>query len=231
MQQKKTIVVCGHGPGISDAVARRFGRGGFQLALVSRSKAKLDAAAERFQANDVTAKGFVCDLGDAAAVKALFAEVQKSLGPVTVMHWNASHGSAGDLLSCSADDLRAAFNVSVTGLVAAVQAAVPQMTGQLTAAVLVTGGGFSQYDNDVDKMIVDLNVMGLAIAKSAQHKTTRLLHRKLIGRGIFVGEVTVLGTVKGTAFDRGQATLHPETVAAAFWKLYTDRDATSVTCR
>jgi NADP-dependent 3-hydroxy acid dehydrogenase YdfG len=231
MAQKKTIVVCGHGPGISDALARRFGKAGYQIALVSRTKAKLDAAAERFQAQDVAAKGFACDLGDAAAVKALFADVQKSLGPATVVHWNAYHGSAGDLMSASADELRAAFNVSVTGLVAAVQAAVPQMIGQHNPAVLVTGGGFSMYDDAVDKLIVDINTMGLAIAKTAQHKTVRLLHRKLAGRGIYVGEVTVLGMVKGTAFDRGNATLHAETVAASFWKIFNDRDVVSVTCK
>ncbi|MDB4932083.1 MAG: hypothetical protein JWM10_4567, partial [Myxococcaceae bacterium] len=31
---KPTILVCGHGTGISDAVARRFGREGFAVAIV-----------------------------------------------------------------------------------------------------------------------------------------------------------------------------------------------------
>ncbi|HNN96996.1 MAG TPA: short-chain dehydrogenase, partial [Pseudomonadota bacterium] len=32
---QRTIVVAGHGPGISDAVARRFGREGFSVAIVA----------------------------------------------------------------------------------------------------------------------------------------------------------------------------------------------------
>lgn len=41
----RVLVVCGYGPGISDAVARRFGAEGFAVALLSRNQAKLDAAA------------------------------------------------------------------------------------------------------------------------------------------------------------------------------------------
>ncbi len=40
----RTILVCGHGPGISDAVARRFGREGFAVALVARNAERLAAA-------------------------------------------------------------------------------------------------------------------------------------------------------------------------------------------
>jgi NAD(P)-dependent dehydrogenase (short-subunit alcohol dehydrogenase family) len=39
----KTIVICGYGPGISAAVARRFGREGFQVALVARYAQRLAA--------------------------------------------------------------------------------------------------------------------------------------------------------------------------------------------
>jgi hypothetical protein len=31
--------------------------------------------------------------------------------------------------------------------------------------------------------------MGLAVAKAAQHKTAALLHQKLAGDGVYVGEV------------------------------------------
>jgi hypothetical protein len=38
-----------------------------------------------------------------------------------------------------------------------------------------------------------------------------------------VAEVMVLGTVKGTAWDRGQATLEAKVVAEKFWQLYDAR--------
>jgi short-subunit dehydrogenase len=49
----KTIIVCGHGPGISDAVAKKFGAEGFSVALVARSADKLTAAVAALEAKGV----------------------------------------------------------------------------------------------------------------------------------------------------------------------------------
>ncbi|MCY1078830.1 hypothetical protein [Archangium lansingense] len=35
-----------------------------------------------------------------------------------------------------------------------------------------------------------------------------------------MGEVVVLGLVKGTAFDSGHATLEPSAIAEKFWELH-----------
>ena len=40
---------------------------------------------------------------------------------------------------------------------------------------------------------------------------------------LYVGEAMVLSFVKGTAFDNGQATVEPATVAEKFWALYKAR--------
>jgi hypothetical protein len=40
---------------------------------------------------------------------------------------------------------------------------------------------------------------------------------------VYVGEVVVLGQVKGTAFDSGNATLEPSAIADRFWQVYQGR--------
>jgi hypothetical protein len=65
--------------------------------------------------------------------------------------------------------------------------------------------------------------MGLAIEKAAQHKTVGLLHHKLAHEGVYVGEVTVLGAVKGSAFDAGHATIEASAIADKFWDLHHGR--------
>lgn len=224
----KTILICGHGPGISDAVARKFGAEGFSVALAARSADKLAAAAAALEAAGVKAAAFPTDLGDPEAVKALVASARAKLGPIAVIHWNAYAGVAGDLLSAGADEVRKPFDVAVGGLVAAVQAALPDLKAQPNAAVLVTGGGFAFYDAKVDAMATQWNAMGLAVSKAAQHKLVGLLGEKLKADGIYVGEVVVLGLVKGTAFDHGNATLEPSAIAAKFWELYGSRSERSV---
>jgi NAD(P)-dependent dehydrogenase (short-subunit alcohol dehydrogenase family) len=110
----KTILIAGYGPGISDAVARKFGAEGFAVALAARNEARLTAGARALE--------------------------------------------------------------------------------------------------------------GLGVAKAAQHKLVRLLSERLRDDGIFVGEVTVLGMVKGSAYDAtNQGAIEPSAVADAFWKPYTER--------
>lgn len=224
----RTIVIAGYGPGISDAVARKFGAEGFRIALVARSDARVQAGAKLLSEAGIQAQGYSCDLGDPGAVERLIVQVRTTLGPVTVLHWNAYAGLAGDVTTSSADDLRTTFDVSVTGLVVAIQKALPDLRSQKDAAVLVTGGGFAFYDANIDAMATRSNAMGLAVAKAAQHKLVGLLHQKLEPENIYVGEVVVLGMVKGTAFDGGHATLEPGAIADRFWHLYQARTETSV---
>ncbi|MEW5850041.1 MAG: SDR family NAD(P)-dependent oxidoreductase [Myxococcota bacterium] len=224
---KKTILVCGYGPGISDAVARKFGAEGFQVALVARGKDKVDRGAAALKEAGITAKGFSCDLGDTAAVKRLVGEVRASLGPITVLHWNAYVGLAGDLLTADVQDLRKVFDVGIHGLVTAVQESLPDLKEQ-KGSVLVTGGGFSLYDEQVDQMVVQFNAMGLALTKAAQHKLVGVLNKKLASQGVYVGEVVVLSIVKGTAFDAGgHGTLEASTVASRFWDMHQKRTEVS----
>jgi NADP-dependent 3-hydroxy acid dehydrogenase YdfG len=224
----RTIIVCGYGPGISEAVARRFGAAGFQVALISRTPERVQAGASALQAAGIAAKGFACDLADTAAVKAMIAEVQAAFGPITVLHWNAYSHAAGDLTTCDIGELRAAFDLTTNNLVVAVQQSLPDLRGQADAAILVTGGGLAFYDPKIDAMAVDWNAMGLALGKAAQHKLVGVLHHKLAGEGIYVGEVVVLGIVKGTAFDRGNGTLDASEIAERFWKSFQERSPSTV---
>ncbi|MFL5347427.1 MAG: SDR family NAD(P)-dependent oxidoreductase [Hyalangium sp.] len=224
---KRTIVVCGHGPGISDAVARRFGKEGFAVALVARNAERLKAAAEKLSGTGITAKAFACNLGDPKAVRSLIRDVRTSLGPIAVIHWNAYTPGAGDLTTAPVEELHAPIDVSVFGLVAAVQESLPDLKNE-KGSVLITGGGLAFYDPKVDATAVQWNAMGLAIGKAAQHKTAGILHQKLKGDGVYVGEVVVLGQVKGTAFDSGHATLEASAIAEKFWELTQRRSEATV---
>lgn len=225
---QKTIIVCGYGPGISDAVAQKFGGEGFHVALVARSADKLDQARSSLETRGVKASAFPADLSDPAAARDLVKRVTGQLGPVTAIHWNAYANAAGDVMAADAAALRTVFDVSVTSLVFTVQEALADLKSA-KGAVLVTNGGFGLFDPQVDAMAVQSNTMGLAIANSAKHKLVGLLMDKLRGDEITVGEVVVLGLVKGTGWDTGNATIEPGAVADKFWEIYSRRQSKSVT--
>lgn len=216
-------MVCGFGPGISRAVAEKFGAEGFQVALVARNADRVREGASALQQRGVHAQGFPCDLSDPSALPLLVRQVREALGALHVLHWNAYSHAAGDLLTATPAELHETFNLSVVSLTAAVQACLPDLQQVDRPAILVTGGALSNYGSAVDERATKWGVMGLSMAKAAQHKTVGLLHAKLEPLGIFVGEVTVGAIVKGTAADRGQGTLEPEAVAARFWEQYQRR--------
>lgn len=219
----KTIIVAGYGPGISHAVAEKFGAAGFSIALVARNAGKLEKGVQALTAKGFTARAFPADVGDISAIRNVVQQARAALGPIIVLHWNAASPVAGDLLSASPEELETVFGVGVIGLVAAIQESLPDLRQKPEAAVLVTNGGFGLFADAVDAIAVQSKSMGLSVANAAKHKASRVLAKRLEIEGVYLGEVMVLGTVKGTGWDRGQATLEASTIAERFWQLYQSR--------
>lgn len=220
----KTIVVVGYGPGVSNAVAEKFGAEGFSVALVARSAERLDAGVEALKAKGVAAAAVPADASDPAAIAAAIGKARAALGPVTAIHWNAyGGGDAGDLITATPAATRAAFDVAVVGLLAAVQAALPDLKAAGDGAVLVTNGAFGELSPQIDAVAVSLKHMDLATANAAKHKLVGLLAARLKDDGVFVGEVMIAGAVKGTGFDSGGPAIDPARIAGEFWRLYQGR--------
>jgi len=222
----KTIVVVGFGPGISTAVAEKFGREGFAVALVARHAAKLAAGVKALEAKGIKAAACKADASDPAQVRGAIAKA-RALGPIGALHWNAfDNGIGGDLMVTDPTAVRGAFDVAIVGLLAAVQEALPDLKAAKDGAVLVTNGAFGENNPAIDAIAGRMKVMGLALANAAKHKLVGLLSQALSGDGVYVGEVMVAGLVKGTASDSGGATIQASTIADTFWKLYQGRSDT-----
>ena len=222
----KTIIVCGYGPGISSAVAERFGAEGFSVALAARNAERLAAGVKALGAKGIRAAAFPTNLADPGEARALPGKVREKLGPVTAIDWNAYSASAGDLLAADPAAIRDVLDIAVTSLLTVVRAALPDLKQQKDAAVLIINGGFGYADPQVDAAGVQFNAMGLSVANAAKHKLAGLLSKKLQPEGVYVGEVMVVGSIKGGAYDGGQPnTLPASKVADKLWDLYRARAA------
>jgi NAD(P)-dependent dehydrogenase (short-subunit alcohol dehydrogenase family) len=221
----KTILVAGYGPGISAAVAEKFGAEGFQVALVGRSADKLAGGVKALEGKGVKAKAFTGDLGDPAAVRALVDDVRRAFGPISVLEWTAFTPGrvAGDLLTAKPDEIRSLFDVAIIGLLSVVQALLPDLKSE-KGAILVTNGAAGFVEPQMDALCAQWGMMGLGVANAAKHKLVGALAAKLAGDGVFVTEIMISGVVKGTSFDQGQMpAIEPSRVAAKYWELYTAR--------
>jgi NADP-dependent 3-hydroxy acid dehydrogenase YdfG len=219
----KTIVIVGFGPGNSTAVAEKFGTEGFSVGLVARSEDRLAAGVSALKAGGVTAAAFPADAADPAGLVAAIRNARAALGPITALHWNASGGAeAGDLLSADPAALRGIFDAAVFGLLTAIREVLPDLKNAGDGAILITNGGFGELSPDIDANATSLNVMGIALANAAKNKLAGLLAQRLKGDGVYVGEVMVRGTIKGTSTDRGNS-IDPARIAGKFWELYQSR--------
>lgn len=190
---------------------------------MARNAGKLTEAATRLQGQGYKVVPIPADLTKVESGREIVRKARAALGPITVLHWNASTAVAGDLVTAPAEELTAALTAGVVGLDAAIQEALPDMRKKPDPAVLVTNGGFGLFADAVDGIAVQSKSMCLAIANAAKHKLSRLLARRLESEGVFLAEVMVMGTVKGTAWDQGNATLEASAVADRFWTLYENR--------
>jgi len=221
----KTIVVIGFGPGVSTSVAEKFGAEGFSVALVARGEAKLAVGVGALKAKGITAAAFPADATDPAQVRAAIAKASATLGPIGVIHWNAYSGAGfGDLLAVDPATLPSLFDVGLVGLLSAVQEALPDLKAAGDGAVLVTNGAFGELNPMIDNVVIAMGVTGVALANAAKAKLVGLLSARLQAEGIYVGEVTIAGVVKGTGPEApGIPTFEGATIADEFWRLYKAR--------
>ncbi|RYE10576.1 MAG: SDR family NAD(P)-dependent oxidoreductase [Hyphomicrobiales bacterium] len=220
----KTIVVVGFGPGISTGVAEKFGAEGFNVALVGRTKERLDAGAAALKAKGINAVAFVADASNPAAIGKLIDEVRATFGTITAIHWNAYGDSqAGDLTAASETEIRGVFDVAISGLLSAVQTALPDLKAS-KGAVLITNGAFGELNDQINHYAAASNNMGLAMANAAKHKLVGLLAAKLKADDVFVGEVMIAGSIKGTSWAAGNPNpIEPSLVGETFYKLFDQR--------
>src|ERR1700729_2853988 len=198
MNSSKTIVGVGFGPGNSTGVAEKFGAEGFSVALVGRNQERLASGVSALKGRGIAAAAFPADATDPAAIAGAFRNVRAELGPITAIHWNAYGGAeAGDLLTADPAAVHGLFDAAVFGLLAATREALPDLKSAGDGAILITNGGFGDLSPEMDEYAANFNVMGIALANAAKNKLVGLLAQRLKRDGVYVGEVTIYGTVKG----------------------------------
>ncbi len=195
------IVVVGAGPGLGASVARRFGREGYDVALLSRSREQLDELGTAMQAEGITTGWTALDVTDEAALREAITRFAGHAGRLDVLHFNPSAFRHKDPLTLTADELLEDVRLGVGALLTAVQAARPFMS----AGARVTATGSMAADRPWNE------AASLGVQKAGLRNLVRSIDTTLKPAGIRAVSVTVNGTLgAGTAFD-------PDLVADAIY--------------
>ncbi|MFJ9537612.1 SDR family NAD(P)-dependent oxidoreductase [Streptomyces sp. NPDC101225] len=207
-----TIAVIGAGPGLGAAVARRFGREGFDVALVSRSRQRVDELAAKLADEGVTARGFAADVRDPKALAAALDTAHTELGPIEVLQYSPlpQQEFMRPVLETTYIDLIGPIEFSVYGPVAAVQQVLPGMRALGRGTVLLVNGGSA--------VVPHADRAGTSVAFAAESAYGHLLHDVLAGEGIHVAQLIIPG-----AIIPGHHRKDPVLLADTLWDMHRTR--------
>ena len=202
-----TLAIIGAGPGLGAAVARRFGREGFAIALISRDQAKLDALAGELAQDGVTAAGFAADVRDGASLEAALAAASARLGPITALQYSPlpSRAYLEPVLDLTPELALEALRFSALGLIHAARTVLPAMRAAGAGSIVLINGGTS--------IQARAGFSGTSVAFPAESAYGEMLHDALAGEGIHVAQLVIPGAIPKLRYTL-------EEVADRIWDLH-----------
>lgn len=207
---KPLLVIVGAGPGVSAAVARKFGSSGFRVVLVARNQSSLDVLASELGEQAIETYTITADAANQESIEAAFQVIQKQHGTLDVLLYNAAAISKTAVSTLQEQQLIDELKVNVIGALTSVKQVIPAFVERREGAILVTGGGFALFPN--------AEYASLSIGKAAVRSLVYALAEELKPQNVYVGTVTIGGYVsKGTFYD-------PDLIADKYWYLYQNRN-------
>lgn len=207
-----TIAIVGAGTGLGGAVARRFGREGFDVALISRTREHVHALATDLGGEGVNARGFAADVTDPAALSAALAAAASGLSPIEVLQYSPIPHTdyMKPVLETSPADIEGPLAFSVVGPMTAVGQVLPGMRSLGRGTLLFINGGTAVQPHP--------DRAGTSIAFAAESAYAQMLHAALADEHIHAAQLIIPG-----AITPGDPRKDPAVLADTLWGMHRDR--------
>jgi len=191
---KPVVLIVGSGPRLGEAVARRFGRDGYDVALVARNPDRLAELAARLQADGITAGWARADVADGDALSTAARRFLDRTGRIDVVLHNVSIFRAAAATQLTPEQLVSDLAAGVASLLSITRAVVPAMIAAGSGTVLATGSRSADVANPL--------ASSLGVQKAALRSLVSELAADLAPQGVHCATVTVNGAIaEGTRFD------------------------------
>jgi NAD(P)-dependent dehydrogenase (short-subunit alcohol dehydrogenase family) len=223
-----TIAVLGAGPALGLSIARRFGRAGFTVALVSRNKTALDGYVEELAVTNIAATAFPADVTDPDALTGALDAIGARLGAPEVVTYSPAtldHLPVG-VLDLDSAELRAIAALNLFTPVDLGHAVLPGMVERGHGSLLFALGSSAQHPTP--------DMASVATMQSALLTYVRMAAQAAAPHGVHVGAVLIGGLIHRSAAQRkfdgggfpGFADLDrfdPDDLAERFWRMHTEQ--------
>lgn len=183
MTKKRVCVVVGVGPGNGAALGRRFANEGYAVALLARTTETSGPLAKDLP----DARAYGCDVTDADSVARTFEAIEREMGEVHTLVYNAGSGTWGTVEDIEPVALEGAFRVNTLGLLLAAKKVIAQMKARGDGNIVVIGATSSRRGM--------ARTAAFAPAKAAQKSLTESMARHLWPQGIHVSLIIIDGVI------------------------------------
>jgi NAD(P)-dependent dehydrogenase (short-subunit alcohol dehydrogenase family) len=175
----EVAVVTGAGRGIGRAIALAQAEEGAKVALLARTAAEIETAAEAIAAEGGIARAFAVDIVDLDAVARTFAAIEGDLGPVSLLTNNAgSFVAIGPIWTVDPEAWWRDIETNVRGTFNSCRAAIPAMIARGRGRIInMTGGGTATSFP---------NGSGYATSKAGLLRFTECVSDTLTGSGVLM---------------------------------------------
>lgn len=143
LEQQPLIVITGASAGIGAAIARRFGRENYRLALVARRKDKLENLQREIKAPSFS---YELDVSDNNAVQKIMAQIEKEHGPIHILVNNAGLALGTEAADqAKIEEWDQCVDVNVKGLLYCTRAVLPSMVNHKRGHIINMGSMAGTY--------------------------------------------------------------------------------------
>jgi len=173
------VVVTGVGPGTGAAIARRFSRGGYAVAMLARNGDRLTALEREIE----RARAYPCDVTDEVALEKTLDVVCAEHGTPKVLVHNAVGGAFGNFLEIDPEVLNRNFRVNTMALLHLARRLAPAMAAAGEGAIITTG--------NTSAIRGKASFAGFAPTKAAQRILAESIAREVGPKGVHVAYVMI----------------------------------------
>lgn len=233
----KSIAIFGTGPGLGQAIARRYAQEGYTVVLLARRPEPLEQLAKDLTGSGASAHVITADLSNTAAVPALAEQIRARVGDLDALYYAPTPGIDDGFVPATNLTARRAHDFMPLGLytlLALVQEFLPSMMDRGDGAILTAQGASAV------RGMAHMSGPGPALA--AQRNYLQSLQAEVGDKGVYVGRLYIGAAIRNTPFHAGMEAARaagqyvpdlpvaePDHLADLLWNMHLTKDRPEAT--
>ncbi|HVW44851.1 MAG TPA: SDR family NAD(P)-dependent oxidoreductase [Amycolatopsis sp.] len=221
-----TLAIFGAGPGLGLSTARRFGKQGYEVALVARREDRLRSFVNELTDDGIAARFVAADVSDRAGHQRLV----ERLGPVdaAVINGFADPEAIRPVRDIDVESMSTVLDGAVLGPLSLTRLLLPGMLARGDGAIVYGFGGSARVPLPP--------LAGAGAAQAALRNYALALNLDLAASGVYIGALTIGALIERSDAERTFDTdalarrgfeperVDPDTLADLVWTMCTERD-------